>query len=187
SNILFICGGAFSGLEKIISQRIEIGTRIGFNAIIKQKNNLNKKNQLFDKTAPEDLIKFGLIPEFVGRLPILTILHELNQESLIKILCEPKNALTKQYKKLFSLEGVILEFDHESIQAIAKQAMMRKTGARGLRAIIEVILLDVMYEIPSMKNIKKVLINKSVVQNKSVPILIYENDKSIEKCNTLSK
>ncbi|MCW5196379.1 ATP-dependent Clp protease ATP-binding subunit ClpX [Buchnera aphidicola (Pemphigus obesinymphae)] len=175
SKILFICGGTFPGLNKIISERTEIGINIGFNAIIKNKSEKNNENKLLEKIQPEDLIKFGLIPEFIGRLPVISILHDLNEENLIKILCQPKNALIKQYQILFELEGVELEFHNEAILTIAKKAKTKKIGARGLRSIIENILLDIMYQLPSMKNVKKIIIDKSVVQGKSLPLLIKEN------------
>lgn len=175
SKILFICGGTFPGLNKIIAERTEIGINIGFNAIIKNKSEKNNENKLLEKIQPEDLIKFGLIPEFIGRLPVISILHDLNEENLIKILYEPKNALIKQYQILFELEGVELEFHNEAILTVAKKAKTKKIGARGLRSIIENILLDIMYELPSMKNVKKIVINKSVVQGKSLPLLIKKN------------
>ncbi|XBC42715.1 MAG: ATP-dependent Clp protease ATP-binding subunit ClpX [Buchnera aphidicola (Kaburagia rhusicola ensigallis)] len=173
SKILFICGGTFSGLEKIISKRIEIGMGIGFNAKIKKNQKKHAKNKILEKVEPKDLIKFGLIPEFIGRLPILTTLCELNKTALMEILCKPKNALIKQYQKLFDLEGVELKFYNEAIACIAEKAITRKSGARGLRAIIEAILLDTMYNLPSMINVKQILINKSVVNGKSIPKIIY--------------
>ncbi|WP_343189374.1 ATP-dependent Clp protease ATP-binding subunit ClpX [Buchnera aphidicola] len=178
SKILFICGGAFSGLDKIIEHRSKKGTRIGFNATI--KNDIKKKNKkkLFKKIKPQDLIKFGLIPEFIGRLPILTNLHELNKQTLIKILCLPKNALIKQYCELFNLEGVKLKFKKDAIYEIAKKTVLRKTGARGLRSILEESLLNIMYNLPSMKNVKKVIITKLVIKKKSKPILIYNKKKN---------
>lgn len=178
SKILFICGGTFSGLEKIISKRIEIGMGIGFHAKIKKNQKKHTNNKILEKVEPKDLIKFGLIPEFVGRLPILTTLYELNKTTLMEILCKPKNALIKQYQKLFDIEGVELKFYNEAIACIAEKAITRKSGARGLRSIIEVILLDTMYNLPSMINVKKILINKSVVNGKSIPKIIYN------KCNS---
>ncbi|XBC38086.1 MAG: ATP-dependent Clp protease ATP-binding subunit ClpX [Buchnera aphidicola (Floraphis choui)] len=174
SKILFICGGTFSGLEQIISKRIETGTKIGFNAKVKKNKKKYIKNKILEQVTTEDLIKFGLIPEFIGRLPILTTLCELNEKTLIEILCVPKNALIKQYQTLFDIEGVKLQFDNEAISCIAKKAMIRKTGARGLRSIIEIILLDIMYDLPSMINVEKILINKLVVNNKSKPKIIYK-------------
>lgn len=178
SNILFICAGAFSGLSNIISKRIDISTEIGFNAEINKKTQNKTEENLLKQVEPKDLIKFGLIPEFIGRLPIITIVNELTENALIEILCTPKNALIKQYQTLFNLEKVKLEFDKKSIQAIAKQAMLKKTGARGLRSIIEKILLNIMYEVPSMKNVEKVLITESVIYSKSPPKIIYEKNKS---------
>lgn len=178
SNILFICAGAFSELSQIISKRLDTGTEIGFNADIKGKKQKILEDVLLKQVEPEDLIKFGLIPEFIGRLPIITILHKLTEDTLVNILCKPKNALIKQYKTLFSLEKVQLEFNTESIIAIAKKAMNKKTGARGLRSIIESILLNIMYELPSMINIEKVLINESVVNGNSSPKIIYGKNKS---------
>lgn len=180
TNILFICGGAFFGLNKIIEQRVISKRAIGFHPLL--NNNIRKnikyslsKNQI----EPEDLIKFGLIPEFVGRLPIITILNELEESELIKILKEPKNALIKQYQMLFNLDGVKLEFSEKSLIEIAKNAMKRKIGARGLRTILEDILLDIMYEIPSKNNIDKVIIDELVVSGSSKPLLIYNEHKQI--------
>jgi len=178
SNILFICAGAFSELSRIISKRLDTGTEIGFNADVKGKKQKISEDVLLKQVEPEDLIKFGLIPEFIGRLPIIAILNKLTEDALIKILCKPKNALIKQYQTLFNLEKVQLEFNTESIIAIAKKAMNKKTGARGLRSIIENILLDIMYELPSMVNIEKVLINESVVNDNSLPKIIYGKNKS---------
>ncbi|AHG59921.1 ATP-dependent protease ATP-binding subunit ClpX [Buchnera aphidicola] len=178
ANILFICAGAFSELSRIISKRLEKGTVIGFNAMIDRKQKEISEEALLKLVEPKDLIKFGLIPEFIGRLPIITILNELNEDALVKILCEPKNALIKQYQTLFQLEKVHLEFNKKSILSIAKKAMHKKTGARGLRSIVENILLDVMYELPSMTNIEKVLINESVVTTNSSPKIIYGKNKS---------
>ncbi|WWO99741.1 MAG: ATP-dependent Clp protease ATP-binding subunit ClpX [Candidatus Dasytiphilus stammeri] len=176
SNILFICGGAFTGLERMISQRIEArsSSGIGFGAIIKKSAEKACENNLLEQVEPEDLIKFGLIPEFIGRLPVVTTITELNEESLIKILKEPKNALTKQYQALFNLEGVILEFSDEALVSISQKAILRKTGARGLRSIIESVLLHTMYDLPSMTNIEKIVIDKSVVEGQTVPRLIYK-------------
>ncbi|MFT8229607.1 MAG: ATP-dependent Clp protease ATP-binding subunit ClpX [Enterobacterales bacterium] len=174
SNILFICGGAFAGLEKIISKRLHINNSIGFRATvdINEKNKLN--NKIIKHVIPEDLIKFGLIPEFIGRLPIIANLNELNKESLIKILYKPKNSLVKQYQVLFNLEGVELEFKNEALVAIATKAIALKTGARGLRSIIENILLETMYKLPSRKSIiKKVIIDEEVVTKKSNPLFVY--------------
>ncbi|HJM15277.1 MAG TPA: ATP-dependent Clp protease ATP-binding subunit ClpX [SAR86 cluster bacterium] len=173
SNILFICGGAFSGLESIIQHRCE-ETGIGFGAnvaSIKLEKNVDK---LFSQVRPEDLIKFGLIPEFVGRLPVTTTLNELDEDALIKILTEPKNALTKQFNKLFEMEDVELDIREEALLEIAKKAIERKTGARGLRSIIENILMETMYKVPSEDSLKKVVIDNSVVTGESEPLLVYE-------------
>lgn len=174
SKILFICGGAFSGLDKVISQRLNTGTGIGFNAIIKSVCEKPSEGALLLEAEPEDLIKFGLIPEFIGRLPVVTTLNELNQEALIKILKEPKNALTKQYQALFNLESVELEFTEEALIAIAKKTMVRKTGARGLRSIVEAALLDTMYDLPSMGKVEKVVVDESSINGKSGPSLFYK-------------
>ncbi|MGP1871037.1 MAG: ATP-dependent protease ATP-binding subunit ClpX [Arsenophonus sp.] len=173
SKILFICGGAFSGLDKIIGERLNICSSIGFSAQVKNKFELITEDQLLSRVEPEDLIKFGLIPEFIGRLPIVAILDELNEDALIQILKEPKNALTKQYKVLFELEGVNLEFREEALKAITKKAIIKKTGARGLRSIVESTLLEIMYDLPSMKHVKKVVIDEMVVSGQSEPLVIY--------------
>ncbi|QNS01658.1 MAG: ATP-dependent protease ATP-binding subunit ClpX [Buchnera aphidicola (Pentalonia nigronervosa)] len=178
SNILFICAGSFSGLSKIISKRINTNVGIGFNSTIKTKKNKMSKNALLEKIQPTDLIKFGLIPEFISRLPIITTLNELTEDALVKILCQPKNALIKQYQTLFNLEKVELEFNTQSIIAIAKKAIDRKIGARGLRSIIENILLDTMYNLPSMVNIEKVFVNELVVNSHSLPKIIYGKSNS---------
>jgi len=173
SNILFICGGAFSGLESIIQHRCE-ETGIGFGAnvaSIKLDKNVDK---LISQVRPEDLIKFGLIPEFVGRLPVITTLNELDEEALIKILTEPKNALSKQFNKLFEMEGVELDIREEALLEISKKAIERKTGARGLRSIIENILMETMYKVPSEDSLNKVVIDASVVKGESEPLLVYE-------------
>jgi len=184
SNILFICGGAFSGLDKVIQYRTN-KSGIGFIAEIREKEDNQDLGEIFEKVEPEDLIKYGLIPEFVGRMPVVSSLKELNQEALIRILTEPKNALVKQYQKLFSMEDTKLEFLPEALAIIAKLAMRRKTGARGLRTIMEETLLDTMYEIPSHdKKLEKVVVNEQFVLNKSKPFLILSNDsdpKEVEK------
>ncbi|MBK4775801.1 ATP-dependent Clp protease ATP-binding subunit ClpX [Candidatus Pantoea edessiphila] len=182
SKILFICGGAFAGLDKLIAQRIKIGSEIGFIANINDQSKNLTENKLLSQCQSEDLIKFGLIPEFIGRLPVVTILNELNEETLIKILHKPKNALTKQYQALFELEGVELKFLDNALNAIAKKAIIHKTGARGLRSIIEGILLDTMYNLPSMKGVGKVLIDQLVIEGKSEPTFIYVNSDSKESC-----
>ncbi len=176
SKILFICGGAFAGLEKVIEQRAQTGSGIGFGAKVKSKENTLAASELFQKVEPEDLVKYGLIPEFIGRLPVVTSLEELDDDALIQILREPKNAITKQYAALFALEDAELEFRDDALQAIARKAQQRKTGARGLRSIVEEVLLDTMYELPSMDNVSKVVIDETVIKGESKPILIYHND-----------
>ncbi|WP_340616286.1 ATP-dependent protease ATP-binding subunit ClpX [Xenorhabdus entomophaga] len=173
SKILFICGGAFAGLDKVVSQRLNVSSGIGFSATVRGESEKATEGELLSQVQPEDLIKFGLIPEFIGRLPVVATLTELNEEALIQILQEPKNALTKQYQALFNLEGVELEFRKEALTAIAKKAMARKTGARGLRSIVESVLLDTMYDLPSMEHVDKVVVDESVVEEKSAPLLIY--------------
>ncbi|MBA2654773.1 MAG: ATP-dependent Clp protease ATP-binding subunit ClpX [Gammaproteobacteria bacterium] len=172
-NILFICGGAFADLDRIIRERTEKGG-IGFSAEVKSKEE-RKTGDLLRSVEPEDLIKFGLIPEFIGRLPVLATLEELDEEALIRVLTEPKNALTKQYSKLFSMEQVDIEFRDSALRAIAKKSLSRKAGARGLRSILENVLLDIMYELPSIQGLSKVVIDDSVINAESAPILIYEN------------
>ena len=174
SKILFICGGAFAGLDKVIEQRAETGSGIGFGAEVKDSNS-SSLSDTFAKVEPEDLVKYGLIPEFIGRLPVVATLIELDEAALIQILCEPKNALTKQYSALLALEGVELEFREDALTAIAAKAMARKTGARGLRSIVEQVLLDTMYDLPSVEGVIKVVIDDSVIKGESDPILIYEN------------
>ncbi len=174
SNILFICGGTFNGLDKIISNRL--GSKlIGFEADIKGQGDI-KINEIMAQVQPEDLVKFGLIPEFVGRIPITTTLDELSLDALVRILKEPKNALIKQYKKLFELENVKLSFTDEVLVAIAKDAIKRKSGARGLRAILETAMLDIMYDIPSFPEISECIINEEVVTKGESPLLLYENE-----------
>ncbi|MCH7853038.1 MAG: ATP-dependent Clp protease ATP-binding subunit ClpX [Proteobacteria bacterium] len=175
SNILFICGGAFAGLEKIIEQRSS-KSGIGFVAEVKTADDKRNIGEVLNTVEPEDLIKFGLIPEFVGRLPVVATLEELDEDALISILIEPKNALTKQYKKLFDMEGVELEFRDGALRAIAKRAMKRKTGARGLRTILEGVLLDTMYELPSSTTAKKVVVDEAVVIGETQPYIMYESD-----------
>jgi len=170
SNILFICGGAFEGIDKIIQQRI--GQKaMGFGADIKS-NKEKRIGEILDQILPQDLLKFGLIPEFVGRVPIIVTLDALDEDALVRILTEPKNALVKQYQKLFDLDGVTLEFTEESLRAISSEAMRRKTGARGLRAIVEDIMLDVMYDIPSRADVTKCVVTKDVVLKKESPLLV---------------
>ena len=174
-NILFICGGAFAGLDKIIQQRSTEASGIGFGAKVKSAERKTETGKLLTDVEPEDLIKFGLIPEFVGRLPVVATLEELDEAALVKILTEPKNAITKQFKKLFEMEGVELEFRPDALSAIARKALKRKTGARGLRTIVESVLLDTMYELPSLENVSKVVVDESVIEHKSDPYLIYQN------------
>ncbi len=173
SNILFICGGAFAGLDKIIRERSEKGG-IGFSAEVKTKDEKKQAAELLHQVEPEDLIRYGLIPEFVGRLPVIAVLDELHEEQLVEILTEPKNALTKQYAKLFEMEGVEIEFRREALREVARKAVERKTGARGLRSIMEQILLDTMYDLPSMEGVAKVVIDEGVIREESKPLVIYE-------------
>jgi ATP-dependent Clp protease ATP-binding subunit ClpX len=172
SNILFICGGAFAGLEKVILNRTQ-KSGIGFIADVRQQNERPHGNDVFHDAEPEDLIKFGLIPEFVGRLPVVATLEELDEAALMSILLEPKNALTKQYRKLFEMEGVDLEFQPDAVRAVAKRAMERKTGARGLRTILENILLETMYDLPSQKNVQKVVVDESVIRGEGKPVMVH--------------
>ncbi len=172
SGILFICGGAFAGLDKIIAQRSRKGG-IGFHADVKNPDDGKSIGELLGQVEPDDLVRFGLIPEFVGRLPVVATLQELDEEALVNILNEPKNALTKQYRRLFEMEDCVLEFRDEALHAIARKAMERKTGARGLRTILEGILLDVMYEIPSLDNVEKVVVDEAVVSGQSKPYMVY--------------
>ncbi len=174
SRILFICGGAFSGLDKIIRDRSE-KSGIGFSAQVRSKEENKNLGEIFKEVEPDDLVKYGLIPEFVGRLPVIATLEELDETSLIRILTEPKNSLTKQYAKLFDMEDVNLEFREDALKAIAKKGMERKTGARGLRSILEKVLLDTMYDLPSMDGVTKVAIDAAVVDGESEPLLIYES------------
>jgi len=173
TNILFICGGAFPGLDNIIQQRIGIKT-LGFGADVKKKVE-KKAGELLAGVTPEDLLKFGFIPEFVGRLPMLASLTELDEEAMVQILKEPKNALIKQYQKLFEMEHVKLKFTDGSLIAIAREALKRKTGARGLRSILENAMLDIMYEVPSQAMVKEVVISEEVIYNKEKPIVVYES------------
>jgi ATP-dependent Clp protease ATP-binding subunit ClpX len=175
SNILFLCGGAFSGLDKIIQNRSQ-KSGIGFVADVKSPDGPDNIGELLSEVEPEDLIKYGLIPEFVGRLPVVATLEELDEDALIQILIEPKNALTKQYQRLFEMEGVDLEFREDALRAIAQRAMQRKTGARGLRTILENVLLDTMYDLPSMSNATKVVVDDAVVTGETKPYIIYETD-----------
>jgi ATP-dependent Clp protease ATP-binding subunit ClpX len=175
SNILFICGGAFAGLEKIVLNRTQKGG-IGFTSEVRDVSTRPHGTDIFKEVEPEDLIKFGLIPEFVGRLPVVATLEELDEKALISILTEPKNALTKQYRRLFDMEGADLEFRDEALSAVAQKAMQRKTGARGLRTILENVLLETMYELPSMKNVSKVVVDDSVIEGHQKPYIVYKSD-----------
>ncbi|MDG2047340.1 MAG: ATP-dependent Clp protease ATP-binding subunit ClpX [Halioglobus sp.] len=175
SNILFICGGAFSGLEKVIRNRSEKGG-IGFGAEVKSKAEKRNVGELLSQLEPDDLVQYGLIPEFVGRLPVIATLEELDVEALVQILTEPKNSLTKQYSKIFEMEGVEVDFREDGLRAIAEKGMERKTGARGLRSILEGILLDSMYNIPSLDDVIKVVIDESVIRGDSEPLLVYQNN-----------
>ena len=182
TNILFICGGAFDGLEKVIRHRSERGG-IGFGAEVKSKENKKAIGDVLRSVEPEDLIKFGLIPELIGRLPVLATLEELSTAALVQILVEPKNALVKQYQKLFAMEGVALEIRPAAMMAIARKALERKTGARGLRSIIESVLLDTMYELPGMENVSEVVIDESVIVGDARPILIYADQPKVSGGN----
>ena len=173
-NILFICGGAFAGLEKVIQERSDKGG-IGFSAQVKSKDTSKNIGQTLTDLEPEDLVRFGLIPEFVGRLPVIATLEELDREALVNILVEPKNALIKQYEAMFEMEGVELDIRRDALETIAERALERKTGARGLRSIIENVLLETMYSIPSMDNVYKVVIDSAVIRGESEPLLVYEN------------
>jgi ATP-dependent Clp protease ATP-binding subunit ClpX len=171
--ILFICGGAFSGLDKVILERSDKGG-IGFGASVKSKDKESLFGEVICKVEPEDLIKYGLIPEFVGRLPVVATLEELDEEALVKILTEPKNAITKQYQKMFEIEGTEIEFRPDSLNAVAIKAMKRKTGARGLRTILENTLLDIMYDLPAMENVSKIVVDAAVIEGNAQPYVIYE-------------
>ena len=184
-NILFICGGAFEGLDKIIKDRVGEKS-IGFGAKIESPKEVDKY-KIYEQILPQDLLKFGLIPEFVGRLPIVTTLRELDKETLIKILTEPKNALIKQYKKLLELDNVELEFEPEALEAIVDKAIQRNTGARGLRSIIEEIMRDIMFEIPSNYKIEKCIITKKTVEEKAEPVLVINENREIKKTNKIKK
>ena len=173
-NILFICGGAFAGLEKVIQARCS-STGIGFSAEVRNKDNSDQLNALLKDVEPEDLVKYGLIPEFVGRLPVVTTLEELDEQELVQILTEPKNAIIKQFHKLFEMENCELEIREDALHAIARKAMARKTGARGLRTILENVLLNSMYELPSLNDVTKVVVDEAVIEGDAEPYLIYEN------------
>ena len=173
ANILFICGGAFAGLDRIIRERSEKGG-IGFSAEVKSKDDRRSMSEVLHSVEPEDLIKYGLIPEFVGRLPVAATLDELDEDQLVRILLEPKNAITRQYARLFDMEDCELEFREDALRAVARKSMQRKTGARGLRSIMENVLLDTMYELPSMDAVAKVVVDEGVINAESEPLLIYE-------------
>jgi ATP-dependent Clp protease ATP-binding subunit ClpX len=174
SNILFICGGAFDGLEKVIRARSEKGG-IGFGAPIHSKDNARSLSALFKDVEPDDLVRFGLIPELIGRLPVVTHLEELDEATLVSILTEPKNALVKQYQTLFDMDGVALEVESAALREIAKQAVLRKVGARGLRSILERALIDVMYELPSLEAVEKVVVTEAVILGQAQPTIVYTN------------
>ncbi len=182
TNILFICGGAFAGLEKVIQKRSEKGG-IGFGAEVKSKDDGKAVGKILLETEPEDLIKFGLIPELIGRLPVVATLQELEEDALVQILTEPKNALVKQYQKLFNMEDVELEIRPGALSAIAKKALERKTGARGLRSIMEHALLDTMYELPGMENVEKVVIDENMINGDTQPLLIYADQPKVSGSN----
>lgn len=177
TNILFICGGAFAGLEKIIMNRTH-KSGIGFVAEVREANARPHGNDVFHDTEPEDLIKYGLIPEFVGRLPVVATLEELDEEALISILMKPKNALTKQYRKLFDMEGVELDLREDALRSVAKKAMQRKTGARGLRTILENVLLDTMYDLPSLRNVQKVVVDEQVIEGHEKPYIVHRTEET---------
>jgi ATP-dependent Clp protease ATP-binding subunit ClpX len=177
SNILFICGGAFVGLDQIIQRRLG-QSRLGFGADVKGKNDL-KLGELLSRVQPEDLLKFGLIPEFIGRLPVLATLHELNEEALIDILTKPKNSLVKQFQKLLEMDGVKLKFAKGALQAIAKKALVRESGARGLRAILEEAMLEIMYDIPSKQGIKEVVVSEESISSGDTPLIVYHKEAGV--------
>jgi ATP-dependent Clp protease ATP-binding subunit ClpX len=170
TNVLFICGGAFAGLEKIVESRVG-NSGMGFGAVLRVKTDRTTADA-FAEVMPEDLLKFGMIPEFVGRLPVITSVHNLDREALIRILTEPRNALVRQYRRLFELDNVDLEFTDDALEAIADQAILRGTGARGLRAILEEVLLSVMYEVPSRKDVERVVITSESVLEHVTPTLV---------------
>ena len=178
SNILFICGGAFAGLDRVIRDRSEKGG-IGFGAEVKSKDESRNVGEVLADVEPEDLVRYGLIPEFVGRLPVIATLEELDADALVSILTQPKNALTKQYAKLFDMEGVEVDFREDGLRAVAEKAMTRKTGARGLRSILESVLLDTMYDLPSTDNVSKVVVDASVINGESPPILVYSDQRKV--------
>jgi ATP-dependent Clp protease ATP-binding subunit ClpX len=180
ANILFICGGAFAGLDKVIRDRSQ-KSGIGFSAEVRSQDNEDNLGETLSGVEPEDLVKYGLIPEFVGRLPMIATLDELDLDALVRIIEEPKNSLTKQYSKLFEMEGVEIQFRDDALRAVARKAKERKTGARGLRSIMEAVLLDTMYKIPSLEAVSKVIIDEAVIQGESEPLLMYENAEPTSK------
>ncbi len=180
ANILFICGGAFAGLDRVIRDRSEKGG-IGFAAEVKSKDNKKSISEILHQVEPEDMIKYGLIPEFVGRLPVVAVLDELTEDQLVQILLEPKNALTKQYCKLFEMEGCELEFREDALQAVARKAVERKTGARGLRSILEQSLLDTMYDLPSIEDVAKVVVDEAAINGEGKPLVLYESSNEQSK------
>ena len=184
SNILFICGGAFDGMDGVIERRMEKGS-MGFSATIKTSDE-KAKEELLDNIEPQDLLKYGLIPEFIGRIPVIATLQNLDEEALINILTEPKNALVKQYKKMFEIEGVALEFEKDALKAIAEKALQNGTGARGLRGIIENIMTDIMFDIPSEEGVSKVIITKDVVEQLEAPVVESQPKASEEKTTSVS-
>jgi ATP-dependent Clp protease ATP-binding subunit ClpX len=177
SNILFICGGAFVGLDQIVQRRLG-QSRLGFGADVKSKKEL-KLGELLAHVQPEDLLKFGLIPEFIGRLPVIATLHELTEDALIDILTKPKNSLVKQFQKMFEMDGVKLKFTKGALQAIARKALIRESGARGLRAILEEAMLDIMYEVPSKQGIKEVVVNEDAITNGDAPLIVYHKEAGV--------
>ena len=180
ANILFICGGAFAGLDKVIRDRSQ-KSGIGFSAEVRSQDSEDNLGETLSGVEPEDLVKYGLIPEFVGRLPMIATLDELDLDALVRIIKEPKNSLTKQYSKLFEMEGVEIQFRDDALLAVARKAKERKTGARGLRSIMEAVLLDTMYKIPSLEAVSKVIIDEAVIQGESEPLLMYENAEPTSK------
>ncbi|HIV56070.1 MAG TPA: ATP-dependent Clp protease ATP-binding subunit ClpX [Candidatus Anaerobiospirillum stercoravium] len=179
SQILFICGGAFDGLEKIVDKRLSTNSGIGFGAEVKGKDEEMTLTEKYRKVEPDDLVKFGIIPEFVGRLPVISALEELNREQLVRILTEPKNAVIKQYQTIFKLEGVELEFTQEALEAIADTSIARHTGARGLRSVVENLLLNTMYDLPSVSDVKKVIVNEDTVRKALEPVVIKTDDAAL--------
>jgi ATP-dependent Clp protease ATP-binding subunit ClpX len=177
SNILFICGGAFVGLDQIVQRRVGQQT-LGFGADVKSKKDYNL-GELFARLEPEDLLKFGLIPEFIGRLPVLATLHELDEEALIDILTRPKNAIAKQYVKLLDMDGVKLKFSKGALQAVARMSLERKAGARGLRAILESAMLDIMYDIPSRAGVKEIVVSEETILKKEPPLVVYAKEAEV--------